>query len=32
TVYAHTDGVIGEVLVVVGDTVEAGDLLVRVRQ
>jgi pyruvate carboxylase len=32
TVYAHTDGVIGEVLVAVGDSVEAGDLLVRVRQ
>ena len=31
TVYAHGDGVIGEVLVKVGDSVDAGDLLVRLR-
>ncbi|MGV3531667.1 MAG: pyruvate carboxylase, partial [Chthoniobacteraceae bacterium] len=31
TVYAHADGVVGEVHVGVGDSVEAGDLLVRVR-
>jgi len=31
TLYAHTDGVVGEVLVGVGDSVDAGDLLVRVR-
>ncbi|MHA3771718.1 pyruvate carboxylase [Verrucomicrobiota bacterium sgz303538] len=30
TVYAHADGVVAEVLVAVGDSVEAGDLLVRV--
>lgn len=31
TVYAHTDGVVGEVHVAVGDSVEAGDLLIRLR-
>jgi pyruvate carboxylase len=31
TVYAHSDGVVGELLVAVGDSVEAGDLLVRIR-
>jgi pyruvate carboxylase len=31
TVYAHADGVVGEVHVAVGDSVEAGDLLVRLR-
>ena len=31
TLYAHADGVVGEVLVSVGDSVDAGDLLVRVR-
>ncbi len=31
TVYAQADGVVGEVVVAVGDSVEAGDLLVRVR-
>jgi len=32
SVYAHADGVIGEVLTAVGDSVEAGDLLVRLRE
>lgn len=31
TVYAHADGVVGEVHVAVGDSVESGDLLVRLR-
>ncbi len=31
TVYAPADGVVGEVLAAVGDSVEAGDLLVRLR-
>ncbi len=31
TLYAHADGVIAEVHVAVGDSVEAGDLLVKVR-
>jgi pyruvate carboxylase len=32
TIYAPTDGVIAEVLVTAGDSVEAGDLLVRLRE
>ena len=31
TVYAHADGVVGEVLAAVGDSVDSGDLLVRLR-
>ena len=31
TIYSHADGVAAEVLVSVGDSVEAGDLLVRLR-
>ncbi len=31
TLYAHSDGVVAEVLAAVGDAVEAGDLLVRLR-
>ena len=29
TIYAQKDGIIGELLVAVGDSVEAGDLLVK---
>ena len=32
SVYAHADGVISEVLVAVGDSVDAGDLLVKLRE
>jgi pyruvate carboxylase len=32
SVYAHADGVIAEVLTAVGDSVESGDLLVRLRE
>jgi pyruvate carboxylase len=31
TLYAHADGVVAEVNVVIGDSVDAGDLLVRLR-
>ena len=31
TIYAHADGVVAELQVVVGDSVEAGDLLVKLR-
>jgi pyruvate carboxylase len=31
TIYAHADGVVAEVQVAVGDSVEAGDLLVKLR-
>jgi pyruvate carboxylase len=31
TIYAPADGVIVEVLVTVGDSVEAGDLMVKLR-
>ena len=31
TIYAPTDGVIAEVLATAGDSVEAGDLLVKLR-
>ena len=31
TIYAQKDGVVAELLVVVGDSVEAGDLLVKIR-
>ena len=31
TLYAHADGVIDQLLVAVGDAVEAGDLLAKIR-
>jgi pyruvate carboxylase len=31
TLYAHADGIVDELLVAVGDAVEAGDLLARIR-
>jgi len=31
TIYAHADGVVGELLVAVGDSVDAGDLMVKLR-
>ena len=31
TIYAPADGVVAEVLATVGDSVEAGDLLVKLR-
>ena len=31
TIYAHADGVVAELQVAVGDSVEAGDLLVKLR-
>ena len=32
SVYASGDGVVGEVLTAIGESVEAGDLLVRLRK
>jgi len=31
TLYAHADGVVDQLLVAVGDAVEAGDLLAKIR-
>jgi biotin carboxyl carrier protein len=31
TLYAHADGIVDELLVAVGDAVEAGDLLAKIR-
>jgi len=31
TIYAHADGVVGELLVAVGDSVDSGDLMVKLR-